>query len=58
MGASLTQHVRDRAAGRCEYCRLPQAATLIPFEIDHVIARKHGGPTIVSNLAMACFYWM
>jgi hypothetical protein len=56
MRASLSQQVRERAAGRCEYCRLPQAATSIPFEIDHIIARKHGGPTIGSNLAMACFY--
>lgn len=56
MGASLTQHVRERAAGRCEYCGLPQAATSVPFEIDHIIARKHGGPTIASNLAIACSY--
>ena len=32
MAASLPQIVRDRAAGRCEYCRLPQAATSVPFE--------------------------
>lgn len=56
MEARLAQHVRDRAAGRCEYCRLPQAGTSVPFEIDHTIARKHGGPTVASNLALACFY--
>jgi len=56
MRASLRQHVRDRAAGRCEYCRPPQAATSVPFEVDHIIARKHGGTTVPSNLAMACFY--
>jgi hypothetical protein len=27
-----------------------------PFEIDHVIAQKHGGATVDSNLALACFY--
>lgn len=58
MGASLTQHVRERAAGRCEYCRLPQAGSNIPFEIDHIIARKHGGRTLTSNLALTCWYWM
>ena len=48
--------MRDRAAGQCEYCRLPQAATSVPFEIDHIISRKHHGPTIASNLANACWY--
>ncbi len=56
MAASLSQIVRERAAGRCEYCRLPQAATSVPFEIDHIISRKHHGPSIVSNLANACWY--
>jgi 5-methylcytosine-specific restriction endonuclease McrA len=56
MAANPAQHVRQLAAGRCEYCRLPQKATSVPFEIDHVIARKHGGRTILSNLAQACWY--
>jgi len=56
MPASLSQYVRQRAAGRCEYCRLPQAATHVPFEIDHIIAHKHDGRTVASNLAMACWY--
>jgi hypothetical protein len=56
MAASLPQFVRQRAAGRCEYCHPPQAATSLPFEIDHVIARKHGGPTVASNLALSCWY--
>ena len=28
----------------------------ISFEIDHIIARKHGGATVASNLAISCFY--
>ena len=56
MAASRSQHVRERAAGRCEYCRLPQKATSVPFEIDHIISRKHGGRSIASNLASACWY--
>ena len=51
MAADLARHIRERAAGRCEYCRLPQKATSVPFEIDHVISRKHGGRTVASNLA-------
>jgi 5-methylcytosine-specific restriction endonuclease McrA len=58
MAATRTQHVRERAAGRCEYCRLPQKATSVPFEVDHIISRKHGGRTIASNLAIACWYCM
>jgi len=27
----------------------------IDFEIDHIIADSHGGPTIPQNLALACF---
>ena len=37
-------------------CRLPQAATSVPIEIDHIISRKHHGSTIASNLANACWY--
>ena len=48
--------MRQRAIGRCEYCRLPQAASRVPFEIDHIRPRKHHGPTIVSNLALTCVY--
>lgn len=53
---SLARLVRRRAAGRCEYCRLPQTATSIPFEIDHIISRKHGGSSVAGNLAMTCWY--
>jgi 5-methylcytosine-specific restriction endonuclease McrA len=35
---------------------LPQSATTLPFETDHIIARKHGGPTVASNLALSCWY--
>jgi hypothetical protein len=27
-----------------------------PFEIDHIIAGKHQGPTVAANLALSCFY--
>jgi HNH endonuclease len=52
----LAQLVRERSGGRCEYCRLPQRATSVPFESDHIIARKHGGPTVASNIANVCWY--
>lgn len=56
MTAALERLVRLRAGGHCEYCRLPQTGSRVPFEIDHVIARKHGGRTIASNLAVSCIY--
>lgn len=28
----------------------------MPFEIDHIIAQKHGGPTDGANLSLSCFY--
>ena len=34
---------------------MPQALYLLPFQIDHIIARKHGGATVADNLALACF---
>ena len=56
MDAALQRLVRQRAGGRCEYCRLPQAASGVPFEIDHIIARHHRGRTAAGNLAAACIY--
>lgn len=56
MDAALDQLVRQRAAGRCEYCRLPQAASGVPFQIDHIIARKHKGRSVAGNLAVSCIY--
>jgi hypothetical protein len=35
---------------------MPQDFDELPFQIDHIIARKHGGPTSEDNLALACFY--
>ena len=56
MDAALERLVRRRAGGRCEYCRLPQDGSRVPFEIDHIIARKHRGSTKAGNLAVTCVY--
>ena len=52
---ALEAEVVRRAQGRCEYCCFPQAVSELPFHLDHIIAEKHGGPTISANLAWACF---
>jgi hypothetical protein len=56
MADSFAARVRLRAGGACEYCRLPEAALAADFHIDHIVARKHGGQTRMSNLAWACFH--
>jgi HNH endonuclease len=55
MDSALEQLVWRRAGGRCEYCHVPQSADDLPFHIDHIIARQHGGRTVASNLAAACY---
>jgi hypothetical protein len=55
MDASLRELVRGRAGNACEYCRMPQQATpLIPFHIEHIVSRQHGGSDDPSGLALAC----
>jgi hypothetical protein len=54
--AALRQMVIERAAGRCEYCRYPQEMAFLAFEVEHIVAEKHGGPTTPDNLALACPY--
>jgi hypothetical protein len=53
-GRQALEELKWRRAGRCcEYGRVPQAYDDAPFEIDHVIAQKHGGPTVPGNRALS-----
>jgi hypothetical protein len=54
MDEATRQDVWLRAGYRCEYCHLPHANQLTPFEMDHVIARQHGGSDSLANLALSC----
>lgn len=54
VSAALRREIIQRAAGRCEYCRYPADLALFSFEIEHIIAEKHGGATGSDNLALAC----
>ena len=55
MSATSRLAVRRRADARCEYCRLPDLLPhLIRFHLEHIRARRHGGPTLPDNLAWAC----
>jgi hypothetical protein len=53
---ALVQQVWERARNRCEYCQVPHPYYRLPFQIDHIIARQHAGPTSLENLALACFH--
>ena len=55
ISAELRRLVIERAEGCCEYCRMQTADRLLPFEIDHIIAEKHGGATDEDNLSLACY---
>jgi hypothetical protein len=52
MDNALEVLVRSRARGVCEYCKFP----VPPFHVEHIIARKHGGPDTEENLAWSCAY--
>ena len=54
MNRELIRRVWSRAGDRCEYCLIPQFAFPLPFQIDHIVAEKHGGETVEENLALAC----
>jgi len=56
MDTALEQVVWRRAKSRCEYCQLPQSVSPLTHAIDHIIARKHHGPTQEDNLALSCFF--
>ena len=54
---ALRPVVQRRARRRCEYCGLPESLSpVVPLHVEHIIARKHGGPTRLSNLALACYH--
>jgi hypothetical protein len=55
MDSDLERLVWEHAGGRCEYCQMPQERDDGVFEFDHIISQQHAGPTIASNLCVACF---
>jgi hypothetical protein len=47
--------VIQRAADRCEYCHLPQAAMpQFTFHVEHIFAQQHIQDDSQENLALAC----
>jgi hypothetical protein len=52
----LWNRIRQLAGNACEYCRMPADHDPLPFQIDHVIARQHGGRSVFSNLVWSCLH--
>jgi hypothetical protein len=52
--AELRRLVNDRAGGVCEYCLIHERDTYLGCQVDHVVSEKHGGQTVIENLALAC----
>lgn len=53
--AATRRMVRTRAGNACEYCGLHQAhSPLASLQVEHIVARKHGGGDETDNLAMSC----
>jgi hypothetical protein len=48
--------IQERARFLCEYCKLPDSLGFANFEVDHIIARAHGGGSLLDNLAWSCLY--
>jgi hypothetical protein len=52
----LRLHVAQRAGFKCEYCLLHESDSTFSHEVDHIISLKHGGATILENLAYSCVF--
>ncbi|HYC90939.1 MAG TPA: HNH endonuclease signature motif containing protein [Thermoanaerobaculia bacterium] len=48
------EFVRRRAHDACEYCGLPQHASVLPHQIDHIVGRQHRGTDDLENLCLCC----
>lgn len=54
LAGELKAAVRERAAVRCEYCRMHQSLQGATFHVEHIIPRSKGGSSDLANLALAC----
>lgn len=54
VNVELRRAVWSRAQGCCEYCHLAEEDAGFRFHIEHIIAEKHQGETILNNLALSC----
>ncbi|MCY7328206.1 MAG: HNH endonuclease [Saprospiraceae bacterium] len=46
--------VAERADFACEYCLVHQSNLVMSGQIDHILSLRHGGLTVLENLAYSC----
>jgi hypothetical protein len=51
---ALRREVQRLADNRCEYCLIHQDDAASSHQVDHIVAIKHGGATVLENLALSC----
>jgi hypothetical protein len=51
---TIREAVAGRAGRACEYCRIREQDDAYSFHVEHIIALKHGGASVLDNLAYAC----
>jgi 5-methylcytosine-specific restriction endonuclease McrA len=49
-GYEIREYLLEKFARRCVYC----GATLVPFEVEHIVPVARGGTSRIANLALAC----
>lgn len=54
IAVELRQKVRAFFKGCCAYCRTPESLTIAIYEIEHIVPRINGGPSVFENLCFAC----
>ena len=54
MSGALSQAIRLRAQGRCQYCLMHESLQGATFHIEHVVPKSKGGESTLENLALAC----
>lgn len=54
VSAVLRQQVAERPEHRCEYCRAYEKDSFFSYHIEHIVSLKHGGLTVLVNLAYSC----
>jgi 5-methylcytosine-specific restriction endonuclease McrA len=50
----VREAVASRANHRCEYCLVHEDDMVFPYQVDHIISKKHMGNSEMTNLALAC----
>ena len=52
--SDMRRRVAARAGDCCEYCLIHQDCAASVHQADHVLSEKHGGETVLENLALCC----